>query len=173
LKSVYEKLISLDQIPKITNPFSEHSFKYFLITNKIPKKTDFKCRLCSKEAQLVRMRTHVAKHILNNKTVEGVCGFCGLTCDSSLEIRESSGAGFQTNFKPHSNCTYINHFNLGSVERTSKHSPCSNRPVLCRVCQQIVWSYNLTYHYKIKHGRITEEFNVSTKERIAVLNTKD
>ena len=58
-------------------------------------------------------------------------------------------------------------------DKNSKHSPCSNRPLLCRVCQQIVWSYNLTYHYKIKHDRIREEFNVSIKERIAVLNTKD
>jgi hypothetical protein len=49
------------------------------------------------------MRTHVAKHILDNKTVEGACGFCGLTCDSFLEIRESSGAGNKMNFKPHSN----------------------------------------------------------------------
>jgi hypothetical protein len=34
--------------------------------------------------------TNVVKHILNNKSVEGACVFCGLICDSFLEIRESS-----------------------------------------------------------------------------------
>ena len=102
------------------------------------------------------------------------CGFCGVLCDSSLEIRESSGAGATKNFKPHSTCTHVYFFNLASVEKTSKHSPCSNRPVVCRVCQQVIWSYNMGHHYKTKHGRTdTTEFDVSLDEKKAVLNLKD
>ena len=104
------------------------------------------------------MLHHVAKHILNNQTVNDACGFCGLSCDSSLEIKESSGAGAAQNYRPDSNFSYDYKFTFGAVLKTSKHSPFCNRPVICRVCPQVVWSYNLPFHYKIKHDRETREF---------------
>ena len=61
------------------------------------------------------------------------------------------------------------------TKKPSKHSPWSNRPVVCRqLCQQVIWSYNKVYHYKTKHGRTdTTEFDVSLDEKKAVLNLKD
>ena len=76
------------------------------------------------------------KHVWNQfNSVPGSCGFCDVLCDFWLEIRESSGAGLTKKFKPHST-VYL--FNIASVEKTSKHSPCSNRPVFCRICQQVI-----------------------------------
>ena len=67
--------------------------------------------------------------------------------DSSLEIRESSGAGPTKNLKPHSTWTHVYLINLASVEKKSKHLPCSNRPVVCRVYQQVIRSYNMGNQY--------------------------
>ena len=42
-------------------------------------------------------------------------------------------------------------FNLKSASKVTKRSPCTNRPILCKICEQCYWSYNIKNHYKDAH----------------------
>jgi len=123
--------------------------KFFIITNKVLKNDQLNCFVCSKIITLKKMRSHIAKHILNNQCVRNPCGYCGLLCNSVLDIKKSSGYGKNTNFKPHSNCVRFYAFSLAPVERIGTF--CSNRPVVCKICRNIFWSYNMRSHYENFH----------------------
>ena len=49
-----------------------------------------------------------------------------------------------------SNCDYKVKFSLEAAEKSTKSSPCTNRPVSCPVCNMILWSCNMYDHYKDK-----------------------
>ena len=95
------------------------------------------------------MRIHIAKHIITNQCVRNCCGFCGVACGSILELKKSSGSGKNTNFKPYSNCTRFYGFSLAPAEKEG--SACSNRPVICKLCRNCFWSYNMRSHYDDYH----------------------
>ena len=52
-----------------------------------------------------------------------------------------------------------------SAEKSTKSSPCTNRPITCEHCKTVQWSYNLPKHCKEKHSdypiptTITDEEN--------------
>ena len=49
-------------------------------------------------------------------------------------------------------CKYFYTFSLDSCAKSNKYSPCTNRPVKCELCNDLViWSYNMAYHYEVKH----------------------
>ena len=100
LKATYENLTTTEKIPKIDTPYSRELLENFLISSKIKSKSEYKCKICKKSLLLSKMRQHVAKHFLRHQTVQNSCGYCGLSCDSILEIRKSSGYGLDANFKP-------------------------------------------------------------------------
>lgn len=110
-----------------------------------------KCRICNESHSRSRMRVHIGKHLLSGriKKNSNVCGYCGII-GCSIEFKQGS---VKSIMKPKSNCRYFYEFNLKSVAKKSlsENAPCSNRPVNCKNCFNVFWSYNLEQHYLESH----------------------
>jgi hypothetical protein len=128
-----------------------------------------KCNVCSKLITKKLMRGHVGAHILLKGldfTLDS-CGFCGTgSCRTNLSI--SSGYGVNKTYRAVSKCTYFTKFNLKSISKTSKNSPCTNRPVKCDVseCTEIIWSYAMKLHFEKMHPLVEfpTDFVISEQE---------
>ena len=76
--------------------------------------------------------------------------------------------GVKANNGPESkDCPYFYKFSLGSAGKSSKYSPCTNRPVACTLCNgSAIWSYNMKYHYETVHKNSTlpSEFIIPDSE---------
>ena len=170
IKDYFEKIVKGHtefEIPKVSRLYDlnielqaflkfRNSIKDMLVDAKL------KCRICNEIHSRELMRNHVGKHILNNRVSvnQNTCGFCGLV-GCSIELVQSSKKSI---FKAKSNCIYYYEFNLKSVSKKtlSKRSPCSNRPTICKNCDdQCYWSYNLQAHYQTVHPFI----DVNTAEQ--------
>ena len=114
----------------------------------------FKCKLCFKEIIKSRMRLHIGFHVLNGDTLPNanLCGFCGLVDGCNVELVTSSGFGKSKTLGPKSNCSYFFTFSLKPASKGSIRSPCTNRPIICEICNECIWSYNINYHYQSKHN---------------------
>ena len=79
--------------------------------------------------------------------------------------------GKNSNFKPHSNCSCFYAFSLAPVEKAGTF--CSNRSVVCKICRNIFWSYNMRYHYEDFHqgAKFDTEFIISDLEKRNILNS--
>ena len=49
-------------------------------------------------------------------------------------------------------------------------SPCTNRPIKCESCNNIIWSYNISAHYKLDHPTLLTPCYLSSEERKKVKN---
>ena len=138
----------------VENPFHTNKIsKFFEISVNIEKLSDkIECFFCPK--QLVKrktMRLHIGIHMMLklipiNPTT---CGFCGIMgCSISLE---TNCAGKNAPKCPVSNCKFAEKFSLKAAEKSTKNSPCTNRPVICGICKLIVWSYNIKIHFERIH----------------------
>jgi hypothetical protein len=111
---------------------------------------------CGQILKRNKMRGHVGAHILNNdlQPHPNLCGFCGKNgCNSILYI--SSGTD---TWSVKSNCKYFYDFSLKAAAKSSKNTPCTNRPVKCEICPaplNIVWTYDLRPHYTNLHSLVT------------------
>lgn len=146
------------KIPKLKLPFdNERIYNALKLKNdlnpdvvKDKGKDILRCKVihCQTRCKRNKMRLHIAKHILNKdiNASSSLCGFCG-----SLECI-SSGSSNSGTSAPKSNCKYFYSFSLACVVKSTKTSPCTNRPVYCPHCpNQVYWSYNLQQHYKDMH----------------------
>jgi len=52
---------------------------------------------------------------------------------------------------PKSNCKFSHKFSLKLAAKSTKRSPCTNRPVECPRCKDVFWSYNIAIHYELIH----------------------
>lgn len=182
LKTIFNSFSqqTINKLPMIDNPFSDDIFNLFLMSNRILKNEELLCLVCNQRCTTKLMRFHVAKHIFRNHCVPNCCGFCGLSCGSILEIRKSSGYGVNQNFKPFSNCKYFYAFSLAPAEKAKKRvektgrETCSNRPVVCKLCRLVFWSYNMDSHYDEKHNAspYDTDFKLSHSEKNALLKSK-
>jgi len=156
LTILYREQIDIVSQIKRVNPFSSN----LEILNLFKLKVDddeveiskYKCKLCPKDFKPDRMRQHIGLHLILNDFNHDLntCGFCG-TNECSIEIKKSSGKGKNANKAPFSNCRYYVKFSLGAAATSTKHTPCTNRPIECPSCKLVVWSYNLKTHYESKH----------------------
>jgi len=81
------------------------------------------------------------------------CGFCGRRGCAITLVKTSSA------FKPQSSCTFFHAFQLGTAQKYSKTSPCTNVPIICTLCPQqdkaktftAIWKYNMMEHIKSHH----------------------
>ena len=139
-------------------------------TEIVPNKETLPCKLCNNHIEMKQMRRHVGKHILEDG-LENVCGFCG-TQGCSLELVKSSGLGTSATLSSKSNCTHFSKFSLKAAEKSTKSSPCTNRPISCTVCHVVVWSYSLSGHYKQVHQEVVPPVMVPDEEKNLVLSKK-
>lgn len=99
---------------------------------------------------------HVGAHILYDlsyKDADSPCGFClqtGQTC--SIYLRKGqSGLQIDTSL---SRCPNLRKLSLKAAAKFSKHSPCTNHPLICPYCptgSPSVWKYNLRSHIRTTH----------------------
>jgi len=125
---------------------------------------------CKNKTVLKNMRTHVAKHLLRlpNGPHTHSCGFCGkVGCSINLVV--TSGRGSYSVYGPESNCVYAYKFSLKSVEVLKKNMICSNRPIQCKICNNIYWFYNFETHYKESHPNLACPYKVTSDERSKIL----
>ena len=101
------------------------------------------------EVNISALTKDVQKSLKFKGTLVNVCVFCGL---SGCTIVVVSGRGKTASFIPDSNCPYNVRFPLKAAETSTKSGPCTNRPVCCDGCKAVVWSYNVSYHYKHRHN---------------------
>ena len=132
-------------------------------TDDLELKEKVACKVCSKEVELKKMRLHVGKHILGGNLVN-VCGFCG-SDGCSINLVKSSGRGNSSTLGPQSNYVYFSKFSLKSAETSTKSSPCTNRPFACPVCETVVWTYMMSYHYAQVHKEATCQSYMSSAEK--------
>jgi hypothetical protein len=175
----------LTQNPTISIPTTSYTYppnisKFFKINIKDDYVVDekFQCLICTNyKCEKSKMRHHIGKHILN-KDIEidvHLCGFCGkIGCSIGLDT--TSGRGSYKTLGPSSDCKYFYQFSLGAAMKSSKYSPCTNRPVECSICLSkkknfICWSYNLVVHYKDQHPS-TEPPSIDNDEITRVKNFK-
>ena len=109
-----------------------------------------KCKLCEKQLLIKNMRKHIGFHILND-SLEYVYGFCGMS-GCSIDIIHGSGRGKTACKIISSNCEYKDKFSLKAAEKSSKSSPCTNRPLNCRLCKVVKWSYSMLGHMRKEHS---------------------
>ena len=61
-------------------------------------------------------------------------------------------------------------FSLGSALKSSKRTPCTNRPIRCKICKCVFWSYSILIHYAFQHSHLTcEEICFPTQEEISAV----
>ena len=123
------------------------------------------CTVCFIEIAKVKMREHIARHIIVGDLVNNVntCGYCGNEY-CNIELRKTTGS-FS---KPFSNCKFHVNFNLKSAGKSTKSKPGTNRPVKCDRCQVTVWSYNIDQHYLSCHPGVEAPVMITEKERAAL-----
>ncbi|KAG9078671.1 hypothetical protein FS749_009270 [Ceratobasidium sp. UAMH 11750] len=127
-----------------------------------------RCFLCGECVPIKQsMRTHVGKHILAKQlgladplrsiAIGGVpCGFCGRgeTCQTTM------GKGRSANTVV-SDCPFFDKFSYRPAAKSTRTSPCTNRPILCEYAscpkRTFIWSYNMRAHILAKHGQ--DEYN--------------
>ena len=111
------------------------------------------CFFCPKKMiDRKKMRLHIGIHMILKSVRRNTttCGFCGLMgCSISFE---KNVPGKNAPKCPSSDCAFANKFSLKAAEKCSNNSPCTNRPVECRVCKLVVWSYNIQSHYERYHA---------------------
>jgi len=112
-------------------------FKILKIKNNFSDQ--IKCLICNKSVTLNKMREHIGIHIISNEIVMNphLCVFCG-TVGCTIGLVRTNTTVIPD--RPQSDCKYFVKFSMKAVEKTSKYSPCSNRPVRCEICQHIYWS---------------------------------
>ncbi|KAH9910151.1 uncharacterized protein B0H18DRAFT_1130674 [Fomitopsis serialis] len=142
------------------------------------------CFLCGETVAIKKMRDHVGAHLLakllclrdSRKLVSPIgdmpCGYCGRSGTCTTKLKKTKHA-----FKAESNCIFWNSFNIASAETPTQTGPSTNRPVVCKPCEErrppqkgpnidddiVFWSYNMPKHVKTHHANIqlSEEFERS------------
>jgi hypothetical protein len=108
--------------------------------------------------------------------LEHRCGFCGIECNKRIELCKTSGAGLYATegIAESSICDNGKWFTLKPAKKISKRTPCTNRPVNCKVCLGVFWSYNILIHYSNQHSHLTcdETCHPSEDEIIKVKASK-
>ena len=94
------------------------------------------------------MRAHVGQHILLKDVKSDACGWCGLSCYTSLD--ETSKKKGQKYYKPKSKCLYFWPSPATPMEST-KNKPCTNYTRHCPVCTEGVWRYHMEDHFGERH----------------------
>ena len=111
---------------------------------------NFTYKQCGVLVNSKQMRKHVGVHILKDG-LRNSCGFCGLV-GCTIDLVNGSGRGKTTTLTAGGNCRYRVKFSLKSAEKSTKSGPCTNRPISCKICKSIYWSYNLAQHFKERHS---------------------
>ena len=132
---------------------------------------DRRCKLCRKSKDRKLMRFHVSGHILSGKMnhTASTCGYCGQNGVCTIGLKETSRNNSGKIFSPVSNCCYQEKFSLKTAATSSRRIPSTNRPVKCKNCEVVVWSYNIGLHNTETHDEdlISIADIVSSKERSA------
>ena len=55
-------------------------------------------------------------------------------------------------------------------EKAVKSNPCTNRPIECKQCEEIIWPYNLEAHYKNTHNNLECPEMISVDEKRYILS---
>ena len=137
---------------------------------------------CLAVIEIGKIRQHIGKHILKKDIAPhpDLCSFCGKNDNPNCKIslKHTSGKGQYANYGPDSKCVYFKEFNFG---KSTKNTPCTNRPVICPACEELTkntqkkkhidpshyanivyWSYNLEAHYDFSHAGFGANLNGST-----------
>ena len=171
-KQFLESILQLTspQLPEIAQ---QHPFLHITLASSdglSVVNNKFKCFLCSELVQPIKMRVHVAKHIINEKKSHAhLCSYCGrIGCP--IELVVTSGRGKNATKGPRSSCPFFYAFKLKPAELSNATGPCTNRPVRCSSCkvELILWSYNLPQHYREAHPLLDPPI-ISDDEIVRVL----
>ena len=109
------------------------------------------------------MRLHIGFHILTGGCGQERCGFCGRSCECSVDLKITKKARVLI-----SDCPY---FSLKSAETISEKAPCTNRPVGCQACNKGVWSHNMAQHWTKMHPGhpLPPDFEINSREKESVI----
>jgi hypothetical protein len=146
-KEIMEQILinNIARISTLTkSPYNEQindllAISKILNDHMISDVTDIPCKLCNDKIKLRFMRLY-----------QNLCGYRGdIGC--SIDLVVTSGKGNYSNYGPKSDCKYFRKFSIKLAEAASVSYPTTNRPVICKICSQVYWSYNMAEHYDINH----------------------
>lgn len=121
------------------------------------------CSLCSVVLDCNKPQnilTHVAAHILFDPRVDRSSEPCGL-CLSPSPICRYILKGGKIDMNASSGCKNLRKekaFNYKSASSSTKSSPSTNVPLSCPLCPRnnpAIWKYNMLYHFRSKHSRVS------------------
>lgn len=182
LIEAYKVLITRMETEKIEIPKMKASclpYDMEMISTKPEKKlvqpktasTGTACTYCHIKVNRKKMRQHIGEHIISGKVPTSACGFCGKNdppCESWVE--RSSGKGKTKSFGVGSKCAHFLKFNYKSAAKSTKNSPCTNRPVYCKEehCYCLLWAYDFEAHYEKIHPDVAvpEDMKITEEERV-------
>ena len=116
-----------------------------------------------KGIELKLMRLHVGKHILQDGLIN-VCGFCG-TQECSIALSKSSGRGKSATHA-------LSKLSLKPAEKYTISCPGKKRPVVCIICDTVVWSHMMISNYSQVHDGITCPLSLTVDESELVWGKK-
>ncbi|KAG6818758.1 hypothetical protein H0H93_002077, partial [Arthromyces matolae] len=117
------------------------------------------CRLCPRvtitELSAPKLLNHMGGHILHDSRMRDQvpCGLC-LSTDASCSIRLKKGTGGAPVVDMEkSRCSNLRSFSVAAAAKHTQKSPCTNHPLECPLCIDvvIVWKYNLKTHITQAH----------------------
>ena len=79
------------------------------------------------------------------------------TVQKNLKILVNNGKQVTEGIPDSCLCSYGYAFSLKSATKSSKRTPCTNRPTRCKICKCVFWSYNILIHYALQHSHLTCE----------------
>ena len=110
------------------------------------------CGVCKKKIKLSKMRLHIAFHIICGEIHiprERICGFCGGD-GCIISLKQTSHKENKKFYSPYSECRCFYPYKGIPIKATKKNS-CTNKIIVCPLCNIYTWSYNLEAHYNIGH----------------------
>ena len=124
------------------------------------------CLVCKKKIMISKMRLHTAFHIIRgdiHTPRERICGFCGGD-GCMISLKKTSHKGNKKYYLPYSRYRYFYAYK-GIQTKSTKTNSCTNRIIVCPLCNMYSWSYNLQAHYIINHQTDTVPAPYSDDEK--------
>jgi len=121
------------------------------------------CVICGQDWRPDAMRQHMGFHLLHERSKVPAmypCGFCGgESAQFSSDPAQLSGcAVWFHNAQPKMLCKLVGDvkYSIGSAAKSSKATPCTNRPLLCPQCPAkpgvAHWKLNMPSHWQNAHS---------------------
>lgn len=139
-----------------------------------PNDAMVECPLCKMSWSAKMMLHHMGAHLLQESWAEYnqvkpqmPCGTCGVNESvGQFMVDPSQARGCPVSltqgstkrvWKPVHQCQLVGaiEYTLGAAATSTLETPCTNRPMKCKHCEEFIMTYSMAQHYSAKHSTTT------------------